>query len=366
MDRLNLLRESLKRTGMSAFALTAGSSFRWLAGHSIGEGDRLFLVLIPAQGTPAAVLPSLELSNWKACVSFEARLFPWEDNQGPDKAVDAALSGLGPLERLAIEPGVMRVQEYEALRRHLPGARFEDAATIVIPLRLHKGREEADAVRRAARIAEEALEETLRTVRVGVSEREVAGRLAGLLLAKGGEGISFGPIVLSGPKSALPHGVPDERAVRAGELLLIDFGTSWKGFHCDITRTFVVGALPDDQTRWVYETVREGNAKGVAAARPGATAHDVHHAAQDGFAAPEFAQYFKHRTGHGLGLDIHEAPSIMDGNRHVLEPGMLFTVEPGLYLEGWGGVRIEDDIWITSSGSESLTRFPRDLRVLAG
>jgi len=201
-------------------------------------------------------------------------------------------------------------------------------------------------------------------VQVGMTEKQISAELVSRMLGKGGEGISFGPIVLGGPKSALPHGVPDERPVGAGEYLLIDFGTSWQGYHCDITRTFVVGAEPDDMQRAVYEAVRQGNADGCAKATVGTSSHDVHMAAQAPIMAPEFADYFKHRTGHGLGLDIHEPPSVMEGNHDPLAAGSVITVEPGLYLDGWGGVRIEDDIWVTADGPVSLTSFSHALRVI--
>ena len=219
-------------------------------------------------------------------------------------------------------------------------------------------------MRTAARIAEESLEETLQLVRVGSTEKELAGALCSRLLGKGGDGISFGPIVLGGPKSALPHGVPDERPLGAGEFLLVDFGTSYGGYHCDITRTFVVGAQPSDRMRDVYEAVRAGNAAGCGAAHVGVSSHDVHQAAEAPLLAPAFEGFFRHRTGHGLGLDIHEPPSVMEGNHDLLTPGTVITVEPGLYLEGWGGVRIEDDIWVTADGPDILTVYPRELRVV--
>jgi Xaa-Pro dipeptidase len=164
----------------------------------------------------------------------------------------------------------------------------------------------------------------------------------------------------------LPHGIPGDRAVQAGELLLIDFGTSVDGYHCDITRTFVVGSEPSAKTREVYDAVLAANARGRAAAKPGITAGEVHAAAQNAFKDPKYAGYLTHRTGHGLGLDIHEGPSLMEGNDERLQASAVMTIEPGLYEEGWGGVRIEDDVLLTEGGAESLTLFPRDLQVIGG
>ena len=363
-QRLDRLRNAVGEAGVDAIVLNPGPTLRYLTDHDFTSHERLFLLLLPARGDAVAVVPALEENNWRDAVPTVGRVFPWDDADGPEAAAAQAFGTLDGARKIAIEPLAMRYMEYSHLMRHLPQAEVIPADPIVDALRLCKEASEAEAIRAASGIATAALEHTLETVKVGSTEREIAGLLSSQLLARGGEGISFGPIVLGGPKSALPHGVPDDRALGAGEYLLIDFGTSYRGYHCDITRTFVVGAEPDDQTRRVYEAVRLANERGVAACRPGTTLHDVHHACQDHLHEPEWSGYFKHRTGHGLGVDIHEPPSVMDGNHDRVEKGMVFTIEPGLYLHGWGGVRIEDDVWITEDGCESLTELPRDLRVI--
>lgn len=361
---IDRLRVSMRDSGLDAIALTPGSSLRYLSGSESHPSERLTLLLVPSEGEPVAVLPNFEASNWRDNVAFNTQLFLWDDSEGPSGAVRDAARVLGNMKRCAIETLVLRVFEMIHLRAEYPNTEFVDGEQLIFALRAHKQPHEIDAMRSAIAIAEAALEITLGEVGVGVSERRLAGRLSASLLDGGGEGISFGPIVLSGPKSALPHGVPDDRKLERGDYLLIDFGTSYGGYHCDITRTFVVGAEPDAEHRRIYEAVRDGNAKGCAACAPGITAHSVHQAAQGHFAAPEFQDFFTHRTGHGLGLDVHEPPSIMNGNQTLLEPGNVFTVEPGLYREGWGGVRIEDDVLITETGAEILTTFPRELRVV--
>ena len=282
----------------------------------------------------------------------------------PEAAAAAALSTVADSRKVAIEPLGLRYMECSHLRQHLPNAELVSADELVSSLRLYKSADEAAAIRGAVEIAEQALETVLAEVRVGSKEREVAAHLSSELLRRGGGGISFGPIVLSGPNSALPHGIPGEREMQAGELLLIDFGTSFRGYHSDITRTFAVGRMPDERTQEVYEAVRRANERGVAASKPGATMHQVHTTCQEGLHDPKWDKFLKHRTGRGLGVDIHEPPSVMRDSSVLVEEGMVFTIEPGLYLEGWGGVRIEDDVWITSDGAESLTSFPRALRVV--
>ena len=365
-DRIDRVRERLTEQGIDSLALVPGPAMHYLTGFQFMLSDRLLLLIMPAEGEAVAILPNFEESNWSGNVGIRASLFLWDDTEGPADLGREAAAKLPAIETMAVEPLGMRVMEHDILREHFPNAQLVGADGLVQAMRLRKDPEEAEALRRAIAISESALDELLDTVRVGTIERELASRLSSLLLGKGGEGISFGPIVLTGPNSALPHGVPGERAVEAGDILLIDFGTSSAGYHSDITRTFIVGAEPDEQTRQVYEAVKAGNAAGCAACRPGATCDEVHHAAQDGIRTNEFADYMTHRTGHGLGLDVHEPPSVMEGNRLTLEPGMVITVEPGLYLEGWGGVRIEDDMLITEDGAESLTTFSRELRVVGG
>ena len=216
-------------------------------------------------------------------------------------------------------------------------------------------------MRQAIAITEKALAEVIAGVRLFDTERAIAGRLRTALIEHGGEALPFEPIVLAGPRAALPHGVPSDRPVRMGDVLLIDFGTSYGGYISDITRTFVVGLPLEGRNRDVYEAVKAANQAGREAARPGATAQDVDRAARKVIEEAGFGEYFIHRTGHGIGLDAHEGPYIVEGNDVVLEPGMTFTVEPGIYIPGEIGVRIEDDVLITPDGAESLTTFDREL-----
>lgn len=363
-DRLERVSEEVRKAGLDAIVFNPGPSLTYVTGHSFSGHERLFLVFVPGKGDPVAVVPQLEEGNFRAAVPSIDRVFLWEDQDGPLAAAEAACKALGGLQRLGVEPLGIRFMELSILERYLNGTEITSGEAVVQALRQAKSDDEAASIREAARMAENALRETVDSVRLGQRERAIAAELNSRMLAQGGEGISFPTIVLSGPKSALPHGVPGDREVQAGELLLFDFGTSHNGYHCDITRTFVVGVEPDERTRALYEAVRQGNEAGCQRAVLGASAHDVHTAAQAPLLAPEFAGYYRHRTGHGLGLDVHEPPSIMEGNHEPLVEGSVFTVEPGLYLEGFGGVRIEDDIRVRQQGPQWLTEFPRQLEVI--
>ena len=362
--RLDQLRQAAASAGVDAVVLTPAATMTWLLGHHFDAHERLFLLIVPTSDAPVAVVPALEEANFRGAAPSVESLHLWEDADGPEKAAAEAFKCLAGAGRVAVEPLSLRFMEFEHLRRELPNAQIESAEKVVIALRLKKSDEEAAAMKRASKIAEAAIEFTLRDVRPGRKEIEIASKLSSELLRRGGGGISFGPIVLSGPKSALPHGVPDEREMQEGEFLLIDFGTSFDGYHCDITRTFVVSGSPTDRMREVYEAVLQANIRGVAASRPGVTYDYVHKNCQANLHAPRFKEFMTHRTGHGLGLEIHEPPSVMAGNEDVVEVGAVFTIEPGLYLNGWGGVRIEDNVRVTREGCELLTSSPRELRIL--
>ncbi len=361
-DHYREFRGLAQRLDVDAIALVPGPNFTRLMGKSFHTNERPLVLVIPAGGPVAAVVPNLELGSW-ALLDFEGEVFDWRDQTGYEDAFTALAAHL-PLRSLAVEGQVMRVFVHHALARAYPGLRIVDAEKDISALRLRKTDAEIAAMERAIRISEAALEEVLATVRVGQTEKEVEGRLVQALFGHGAEGMAFGPIVAAGDNSARPHAsARRDYAVREGDAFLFDFGATWGGLCADITRTVFVGA-PSREAEEVYATVLAANEAGHAATRPGATAHDVDDAVISVLEASPFADRIRTKTGHGLGREVHEAPYIMRGNHEVLEPGMIFTNEPGLYRIGGFGVRIEDDVLVTETGSRSLTVFPKELRVV--
>jgi Xaa-Pro dipeptidase len=219
-------------------------------------------------------------------------------------------------------------------------------------------------MRRAVEVTEAVLEDVVAAATPGLTERAICTRLMASLLSGGGESIPFEPLVQSGPNAAFPHGQTSDRRLERGDVLLIDLSTTVDGYHSDITRTFVVGDQPTNRLREIYAVVEAANEAGRAAVRPGATCEDVDRATRQVIVEAGYGKQFSHRTGHGLGLDVHEDPSVVEGNTLQLEPGMTLTIEPGIYVEGWGGVRIEDDVVVTDQGCESLSTFNRALRLV--
>ena len=355
--------------GLDCVALVPGPNLRYVSGLPLFMSERPIVALYSLDKRPALLLPELERGRAAERTAGAVDLFPYSDEEGHDPAfarvADAlALDG----KRVAVEHLHMRVLELRTLERVAPKARFVSLEETLPDLRAVKDHDEVAAIRAAIDITEKALHVLVagpwqEGTFVGRTERQVAERLSREILSAGADGVAF-MIVVAGPNGADPHAGPSDRPLQAGDLMTIDCGAVLDGYIADITRTFAIGQV-DDQLRTIYEVVRQANAAGRAAAKPGIPAQEVDRAARKVIENAGYGEQFFHRTGHGLGLETHEPPYIVHGNEQLLKPGMVFTVEPGVYLEGLGGVRIEDDVVITEDGAESLTAFPRDWTVLS-
>ena len=235
----------------------------------------------------------------------------------------------------------------------------------VSELRRIKEPEEIERIRAAVKLTEESLEELVRSIKVGMSERELALRLEFIMREKGAEQVAFDLIVAAGENSALPHYQPGDRRVKKGDLLLFDIGAKLNRYCADMTRVFSVGE-PTAQAQEIYDMVLAANKAGIAAVSAGAAGKDVDAAARDLIAAAGHSDHFRHGLGHGVGLEVHEGPGLSPLSEDTLQAGMTVTVEPGIYLPGFGGVRIEDLTVITKDGCEVLTSFPKEKLVQVG
>jgi Xaa-Pro dipeptidase len=362
--RIHRLQAEIRRQELDCLAVVPGPNLFYLTGVDFHLSERPTVGFIPAEGDPVFALPVLEVNKLQAGLDYEARISSYSDTDGPQAAFREAMAALPEVHRIAFEDLKMRLLEFKLLRQHVPSAEYVPADPVMAALRMVKGEDEIAHMRQAIAVTEQALVQTVAAVRPGMTEREIANRLMVALLEAGGGMLPFQPIVLTGPKSALPHGVPGERVMQAGDILLIDFGTTSEGYVSDITRTFVVGREPETRLREIYEAVQAANAAGREAAKPGVACQEVDRAARKVIEDAGYGDYFIHRTGHGVGLEGHEEPYMVEGNERLLAPGMTFTVEPGIYIPDFGGVRIEDDMVITEDGSESLTTFDRTLHVV--
>jgi Xaa-Pro aminopeptidase len=251
-------------------------------------------------------------------------------------------------------------RDFQRLLEQGEGWRWRPAVDLVEGLRMQKDGEEVGFIREAGSMAVAALEETLAAVRLGMSELEVCGVLERALRKAGSDEHPFSPIVASGPRSALPHARASSRAIAPGDFLLLDFGASTVGYCSDITRTVVVG-VADDRQREIYDAVREANLVARSGVRAGMLGREADALARQVLEARGVGELFGHGLGHGIGLQVHEAPRLSRLAEDVLPTGSVVTIEPGVYVPEWGGVRIEDDVHLSATGAELLTDFPREL-----
>lgn len=362
--RFEKLRRIAQASNYAAIALVPGPTLTYLTRVSYHLSERPLVAFFPVEGDPVMVIAALELPKIADVAPFPIRFFSYTDGEGYHPAFEQACKAL-QLEgkKVGVEGLKMRVLESQTIQRYAPGSQILAADDTIISLRLYKEPDEIAAMRQAIAVSERALEETLSKVRIGMTERQITNILLNTMAELGSGGNAFDPIVLTGANSAQPHGVPGDAIVREGDLLLFDFGTTFEGYPADITRVFAVGDI-GDELRKVYGLVLAANEAGIRAVHPGVAAQDVDRIVRQVISDAGYGAYFIHRTGHGLGLDIHEAPNIVEGNTQILEPGMTFTIEPGIYIPGKGGVRIEDNVVVTESGVDVLTSYPKQLRVI--
>jgi len=356
-ERLQRLRESLERSELDALLVSALPNIRYLSGFTGSNG----LVLVTANEAVLltdfryAAQVKLEVSDAVRVVIEQSSLWArlWSE-----------LKARKQIEVLAFE---------SAHTTHQDAARFVDATgegsawrwrpalNLVEVLRESKDESELAHIRSAVAIAEQALAKTLPRVKAGMSELEVAGLLELEMRLGGSERTAFETIVAAGARSALPHARASSHIIEKGDLLLFDFGATSGGYVSDITRTFIVGRAPDERQLEIHSVVREANGSASAAVRAGMRGRDADALARDYIERRGFGAAFGHSTGHGIGLEIHEAPRLAKTAEAPLPPGSVVTIEPGIYVEGWGGVRIEDDVLLTADGPGVLTSFERGL-----
>jgi Xaa-Pro aminopeptidase len=268
------------------------------------------------------------------------------------------------VQRAGFESGRLTHALYREYRKHLRGVKLTPLRQELERLRAKKSDSELQKIQRAGEIAGRALTRVLPMLKPGAREREVALELELLMKRLGAEQVPFPAIVASGRRGALPHGVASNKKLKAGELVTLDFGCSYRGYNSDQTLTLCLGE-PSAKQKRIYEVVRQAQARAIAAIRPGASLRAVDARARDYIREQGFGEYFGHGLGHGVGLEVHEEPYLNSQAKGRLEAGMVVTVEPGIYLPGWGGVRIEDMVAVTAAGARVLTQSSGPLRVCA-
>lgn len=359
--RLDRLRTELATRKLDLFVAAPATNFEYFTATNPGRSERLILLLVPAKGDPAIICPSFEVERVKRR-SAVGDVRGWEEQDDPWKLVKAALRAVKPEGR----PGQGAIEatlDYASfLRLSETGGsnwRWQTGAPVTERLRLIKDPEEVALIRRAVAITEASIAATFAALVPGITEREVAGTLSQEMRTRGAPG---GGLVQFGPSSALPHGGPGGGQLAKEMVVLIDCGCEVAGYTSDITRTTWYGDAPSDEFKRVFNLVHDAQTAAMNLARPFTVrCQEMDRAARKVIADAGLGPYFTHRLGHGMGMDGHEPPYLVEGNDTPLEPGMVFTIEPGVYQLEKFGVRIEDDTVVTDTGLEVLSQRPPKL-----
>jgi Xaa-Pro aminopeptidase len=346
LERQAALRISLEAEGLDGLLVTHLPNIRYLTGYT---GSAALLLL----RDDATILISDFRYASQAPAEVGATATVEIDQRSVWDRLGRVLSG-SPIGSVGIESQSLTVRDAERLSS-LTRARVVPTTDLVERQRAIKSPEEVAAIRAAAELAQEALAEVLPGIRVGQTELDVGSTLEAALRRRGSEWHPFPTIVASGPRSALPHARTSGRRIAAGELLLVDFGAQVDGYCADLTRTMVVGARADERQRAVYELVQAAQRRAIDHLRPGMPAREGDALAREVIVTRGFGEAFGHSLGHGLGLEVHEAPRLAPNSEAPLPPHAVVTVEPGVYFPGWGGVRLEDDVYLRPEGAEPLS-----------
>lgn len=357
MNHFNQIAQALESQNLDGMLLTQ-------------EANRFYASGFHSSGTDGVALVTKAKNYYFTDSRYTEAAVRYIQNAGIDEAkpgrgyvtlINEALAEQG-VKRVGFEDACMTVADYELYRKDLR-CELVPAAKLLTELRKVKDAEEQETMIAAQRIAERALEDILKEIRPGVAEKEIAARLQYLMLHYGAENMSFDPIVVSGPNGSLPHGVPSEKTIQSGEFVTMDFGCIYHGYCSDMTRTVAVGSVTDEMRR-VYETVLTAQKAGIAAAAAGVTGRAVDGAARKVIENAGYGDYFGHSFGHGVGVEIHEFPNASPRNEKPLPAGAVISAEPGIYLPGKLGVRIEDVIILKDGGCTDITLAPKNLIIL--
>ncbi|MDG6987994.1 MAG: M24 family metallopeptidase [Nitrososphaerota archaeon] len=351
--RMRRLKDAIRKEGLQGAVLVPGPNLKYLTGVDSLMLERPFMLLFPAEGVPHLVAPKLEAGPYGEA-RLRMRVLAWTDSEGPGAAVKEAAAGAG----LEGEWGVEGRAPYQYISKLMEESspKFRSAEPILQAMREIKDQAEVALLKKSADILSRAFEEFPGHINEGQTEQELARRMTEVIYAKGATKVDD-MLVQAGPAAADPHHLPSKKKLARGESVLVDVGATYGGYYADITRTFCLGRSKELER--VYDRVLEAQESAIGAAVEGASVGRVDSAARRVLAKAGLGGYFFHRTGHGLGLEIHEAPYIVEGGKEKLRQGMCFTVEPGAYIMGKFGVRIEDDVLIRGRRGVPITDAPK-------
>ena len=358
-DRIAAIRAEMDRQGVALVALAPGAHMHWVLDWHPHPDERLTLLAI-GKDSAQFVVPSVNAEQAGAHAGLP--LITWKDEDGPQGALDRLAAEMGPIASLSLDE-TMRTDFSLPLMRTFPQAEVVFADQLVGMLRQIKDADERAALAASSAVDDRAMQAAFAAIRPGMTEWELAQVVKDSFAQSGAEN-AFA-LVASGPNGAFPHHSTGSRKLETGDAIVLDMGATFEGWPSDMTRMAIVGEAPEGYQE-VHDVVERAWLAAAAAAKPGAKAHEVDDAARGVIAEAGYGEYFVHRTGHGLGLEVHEPPYLTSSSQTVLEEGMVFSIEPGIYIPGRFGIRLEDIVILTADGVEVLSSLPRAAKVAGG
>ncbi|ARK31714.1 M24 family metallopeptidase [Halalkalibacter krulwichiae] len=362
-QRIETIQKWLKDQNAEFAFIQSKANLFYLTGFRCEPHERLISLFVFQDKEPFLVCPNME----KPLISQAGWAYPiigYSDHENPWELINKYLSTYSFEQNIAaIEKEALSVARHEQLQNLFPTFTFVNCEQGIMEMRLIKNEDEIAILREAAKLADFGVEVGINAVKKGRTEMEILALIEYELKKKGIAEMSFGTLVLSGENTANPHGHPNTKQIKEGDFVLFDLGVVVEGYCSDITRTIILGQ-PTEQQEQIYSTVLKAQEETLHICREGTILGDLDRKARSIISNAGYGEYFPHRIGHGLGSEVHELPSLNETNNDRLQVGMTFTIEPGIYLPGVGGVRIEDDVLITKQGHECLTKFPKELQII--
>ncbi len=360
--RLARTREAMCRAGVDAMALSAGANLLYLSGYEAMELERITLLVIGRDGPNRLIIPELEAPRVDDLDGL-LELVPWSDGDDMEGLCASEIATAAAVDKARVSVGDrMWAVHLLGIADRMPGASFEPCSGVLGPLRMVKTPDEVDALRAAGEAIDSVISQLDALSWIGRRETEVGDDISAAIKAAGHQTVDF-VIVASGPNGASPHSDVSERVIERGDMVVVDIGGTKDHYSSDTTRDVSIGE-PSEEVSSAYDALRAAQQAAFGAVRPGVTAQSIDATARTMLKDAGYSKYFIHRTGHGIGLDTHEEPYIVDGNDTILEEGMCFSIEPGIYIPGKWGMRLEDIVTVTTDGGERLNNTPHDIIVV--
>jgi len=357
--RTERLVEVLKRKGTDGFIFCISTNMYYFTNFSDRQAERFLALLVPSEGDPVFLIP--ELYYDQICeTTWIKNIISWADGEDPfEKMASIIKEKKLSSSKIAVDD-TLRSDFLLALQEKLSQVKFISGGKFISNLRCIKSSDEKDLMMHGGSIHDKVYEKVISEIQIGISEQKIANLIISTFKGLGAKCSSLVPVVASGPYGAQPHYTATDKIIAEGESVVLDCSADWKHYKSDMTRTVFLGK-PDKEYLKIYDIVKKAQETGVQSVKPGRTCEEIDQIVRKVIEDEGYGKYFIHRTGHGIGLDVHEEPYIVEGNKLVLEPGMAFSIEPGIYLPEKYGVRIEDCVIVTEKGSERFTNFTHNL-----